>query len=254
MLNLTLSETIRALNNGQSLPNSHILAILENLQDQGAEKIQELKDTITELEEKLWLIEDDEKTEKLLQELCDDGAEYCGQYGEQGYTNPKKFIILHNWNNVEQKIQDYFEAIGCELEWNDEWIIDHENDKAYRTSANGYDWQSQIAHTESGELLTPDSSIEDWIDFCKVEQGDNVTNCLRYFTSDSDIESLGYIKYNENSFESGWHAGQTDDPQKIAKQIFDNVENCESVVFKLDENSQFYSKFSAFYKLQDIDA
>lgn len=249
MLNLTLSETIRALNNGQSLPNSHILAILESLQDEGAEELAELKSTIEELEEKLWLVEDDEKTQKLLAQLLEEGADYCNQYGEQGYNDPKKFILFHNWNNVEQKIQDYFEAIGCELEWSDEWVIDYKNGKAYRTQGESYHWQSQIAYTENGELLTPDNSAEEWVDFCKVEQGDIVTNSLRDFISDDDIETLGYVKYNENSFESGFHVGQTDDPQKIAKQIFESVEDCESVVFKLDENSQFYSKFSAFYKV-----
>lgn len=251
MLNLTLSETIRALSQGQSLPNDHILAILEDLQEKGADKTEELKNTIAELEEKLWLVEDEDKTEKLLAKLVDEGADYCSQYGEKGYNNPAKFIIFHNWNNVEQKIQDYFEAIGCELEWCDEWIIDYDNDKAYRTSANSYDWQPQTAYTENGELLTPDNSVEEWIDFCKVEQGDTVSNCLRDFTEDSLIESLGYIKYNAESFENGWHSGQTDEPNKIVSTIFSTIDNVESVVFKLDENSQFYSKFSAFYKLID---
>ena len=250
MLNLTLSETIRTLNSGQSLPNDHILGILEQLQKEGAENLQELKDTIAELEGKLWLIEDEQKTEKLLNKLCEEGASYCGQYGEAGYSNPKKFIIFHNWNNVEQKIQDYFEAIGCELEWGDEWVIDYDHDKAYRTSPNSYSWQSQIACTESGELLTPDSSVDDWVNFCKVEKGDTVTNSLRDNVTESDLELLDYLKYNQESFESGLHAWQIDDPQKIVKQIFESIENVEYVVFKLDENSQFYSKFSAFYKLK----
>ncbi len=55
--------------------------------------------------------------------------------------------------------------------------------------------------------------------------------------------------YYSLTAQGGFHVGQTDDPQKIVKQIFESVGDCESVVFKLDENSQFYSKFSAFYKV-----
>jgi hypothetical protein len=78
-----------------------------------------------------------------------------------------------------------------------------------------------------------------------------VRDCLPSFISDELLEKEGYLKFNVDSFESGWHVGQTDDPQKIAKQLFNQLEGCESVVFKLDENSQFYSKFSVYYKLED---
>jgi hypothetical protein len=251
MLNLTLSETIRALSNGQTLPNSHILAVLEQLQDNGAEEIGELKETIVKLEEKLWLVVEEEKTEKLLSDLMEEGADYCGKYGEKGYSDPKSGIIFHNWNNVGQKIQDYLELAGYELEWSDEWAIDYENDKAYRTSGNSYHWESQIRYDDSGNMYTPDSDVSDWLDLCQVVEGDTVNNCLPSFISDELLEKEGYIKYNTDSFENGWHVGQTDEPSVIAKKLFEEIGDCESLVFKLDENSQFYSKFIVYYKLQD---
>ena len=251
MLNLTLSETIRALNNGQSLPNSHILEILEYLQDSGAEQIEELKDKIAELEEKLWLVVDDEKTEKLLSDLLEEGANYCRKYGEKGYSDPKTGIIFHDWNNVEQKIQDYLELAGYELEWGDEWTIDYDNDKAYRTSGNSYHWESQIRYDDSGNMYTPDSDVSDWLDLCQVVAGDTVTQCLPSYISDDLLETQGYIKYNADSFENGWCAGQTDEPNDISKKLFVEIGDCESLVFKLDENSQFYSKFSVYYKLSE---
>ncbi len=249
MLNLTLSETIRALNNGQVLPNSHILEILEYVQDVGVEQIEELQKTIKELEEKLWLVVEEEKTEKLLSDLIEEGADYCQKYGEKGYSDPKTGIIFHNWNNVEQKIQDYLELAGYELEWSDEWVIDYENNKAYRTSGNSYHWESQIRFDDNGNLYTPDSDVIEWLELCQVVEGDEINNCLPSYVSDDLLEAHGYLKYNADSFENGWHAGQTDEPKEIAEKLFVEIGDCESLVFKLDENSQFYSKFSVYYKL-----
>lgn len=45
-------------------------------------------------------------------------------------------------------------------------------------------------------------------------------------------------------YESGFHAGQTDDPKKIARQAFDN--GAQKVVFRMKESSQFYIVFQGF--------
>jgi hypothetical protein len=36
-----------------------------------------------------------------------------------------------------------------------------------------------------------------------------------------DPEDYGYVKYNGDNYESGWHPGQTDNPRIIAKELSD---------------------------------
>lgn len=248
MINLTLSETIRELHNGNMLPPLHLASLFESL-------IDEHREAIDKYEEKLWLLDtSDDKTNKIIENLIDVfNASVCSKYGEHGYNDPLKGIIFANWNHIEQKIQEYLEHIGYVLEWSDEWAIDYEHDKAYRINGDSYHWASQIAYNDYGDMLTPDTDLSDWLELCQLEKGDDIKNILPEFIDENALIKLGYIKINVESFENGWHQGQTDNPMLILEDIFNTVFYCKYVVFKLDANSQFYSKFSAFYKLVDLD-
>lgn len=68
----------------------------------------------------------------------------CGEYGERGYEVgiDKKAILLSNWNDFDKypNIMAHIEE-NYEIEWSDEWIIDYDNDRCYRTSPDSYHWQ-----------------------------------------------------------------------------------------------------------------
>lgn len=187
------------------------------------------------------------RTEIILNSLRDKYyLEECSQYGEPGYQDPEVGILFTNWNQVPKRIQDYLEEAGYELCWSDEWYVDYEYDKAYRTSADSYHWQCQIHFTEAGEVLTPDDSDSDWVEeFMLTDTG----HTPKVLPSRVDPTTCGFEQVNDEHFENGWHLGQTDDPKEIAAKLFEDS-TVEAVVFRLSEVSQFYVKFDVFVHRQ----
>ena len=199
------------------------------------------------------------RTDLILVLLADRfNAEWCSYFGEPGYTDPEKGVILANWNDVPKRIADYLEAAGFELEWYDEWAIDYEHDKAYRTQPNSYHWESSIRWTEDGCMLTPDDSPSDWIDEFKIyDQGQLGTlGALPSWITEQDLEDAGYEKFPDEGspdFENGWFPGQRDDPKSIANSIFDNMSDVDCIVFRITEQSQFYVKFQAWFTRREVE-
>lgn len=166
--------------------------------------------------------------------------DFAGEYGERGYTQPEKQVVLANWNNVPKRIADGLERQGYSLEWCDEWAI--VRDKAYRTSANSYHWQSLILATEEGDYLTPDDSVADWIAACEQTCNGQPQRALPARITREEIEAEGWTKHN-GTYENGWHPGQTDNPEAIALEL---LKTHDAVVFHIPELSQFYLKFEVY--------
>lgn len=190
------------------------------------------------------------RTDIILQALQEKhNMEYCNHYGERGYTNPAASILFANWNNISKRTADYLESAGFELEWSDEWSIDYDNDKAYRTSGNSYDWVCAVTYTDNGDMLTPDDSISDWIDELQMTDSGHRPRALPDWITAADVEAEGYSAIN-GDYESGFHPGQTDDPKAIAKSAFDR--GAVSVVFRIKEASQFYIVFQGYAKFEEV--
>lgn len=135
------------------------------------------------------------------------------------------------------------EAQGIELEWNDEWVVDYETNKAYRTQGDSYSWMPSAIYDDDGELLTPDSDIEQWVEYVKNEP----TRCLlSRVHSASDLIEAGFEKFN-GQYESGWHPGQTDDPKDITERIRREYPD-HDIVFLIDANGQFDTEFSSWIR------
>jgi hypothetical protein len=169
-------------------------------------------------------------------------AEWCGKYGEPGYNDPEKGVVFANWNDVPKAIQEALEEAGYELEWSDEWTIDYNNDKAYRTSPSSYHWEPQWVMGD-GEYIFPDDGADAFIEECSMTDQGQPQRCLPSSITPQDLKEEGYALFKAD-LENGWHPGQTDDPQELAKQAFD--QGAERVVFRKTENSQFYIRFEAW--------
>ena len=63
------------------------------------------------------------------------------------------------------------------------------------------------------------------------------------------LEGWGWAPHN-GVFESGFHPGMTNSPREILGAIRAKEPNV-SVVFRLDETSQFYIRFTAWTKNRD---
>jgi len=187
--------------------------------------------------------------EKVLDSLLENSVidEHCLSYGEIGYNlgEGRKGILLANWNKFD-KHSNFMEWLEqhYELEWSDEWIVDYNDLTAYRTTADSYSWQQQFRITDCGELITPNSDIEDWVEHCKFDRNNyKVANsCLPDFMEEQ-LEEAGFTLLEED-FEDGWY-GKNDNPTEIAERIFDDTEYNE-LIFVLDSVGQFAITFKVY--------
>jgi hypothetical protein len=207
-------------------------------------------------------VNDDSITE-FMSMLMDIGIlhDYADEYGEPGY-NADQGVMIGDWwcrdkdcsqgeglHGVEVHYPQLTEMAenGWELEWYDEWVVDHDNSKAYRLNADSYSWQPSTMFTDDCELITPDDSIEVWIE----QVVNNPNRCLPTVVwSGADLEAAGFKAY-QCGYESGWHPGQTDDPNKISKLITDEYANegkQVDIVYLLSSTGQFDIGFCAYVK------
>ena len=188
---------------------------------------------------------------------------FANEYAEPGYKT-EVGIVFGNWNtvgeydkikkeridlpigNLPKRLAKIFERLGFEVEWSDEWSTCYDCGKAFRTSGDSYFWKPSYAILHECDLLCKDCIEESPDDYIE-ELTNDPKRCM---TFDIDLSKFGFELYNEKSYESGWHPDQTDSPEKVWKELrtkgFD-------VIFVLDENSQFYSTWSAWVKKLESD-
>lgn len=162
---------------------------------------------------------------EVITEATNQWFDWCDEYGEPGYEVAETGVVilgdywcrertcpyptpylrvrddgtpyweLHGLDEhfeVEFKV---FEETGCELEWYDEWIIDQDRDKAYRTQSDSYWWYPSFYLDDAGEMWTPDDDIEDWIEaLSSSETGYAVPSEI--FT-DKQYEDAGMVRWGE---------------------------------------------------------
>lgn len=178
-------------------------------------------------------------------------------YSEPGYTDPEIGIIATgNWNDddrydndtrtrvvtsdVPSRLASVLEKLGVEIEWEDEWSSCSDCGKLVRTSADSYHWQPNYVLGD-GELLCHDCVEEDPAAHLEsLEGNEHACNTIESI----DPAQHGYVAFNDDSYETGWHPGQNDSPATVAKEL--RAKGVERFVFQLDENSQFYSRWSVY--------
>lgn len=177
---------------------------------------------------------------------------YCG-YAEPGYSDPEcGLIATGNWNDyrgtdLASRLCSIFEKLGIEIEWSDEWSDCSGCGKLVRTSADSYSWQPSYTLGD-GEINCHECITENAEEHLASLEG-NADTCNTI--EDIDPADYGYVCFNEDSYETGWHPGQNDDPHKVAK--FFEAHDVSRYLFQLDENSQFYSRWSAYVHESEVD-
>ena len=97
-----------------------------------------------------------------------DNMGYAPGYAERGYEQPKRGVLLANWNRFPRDFDRVLERAGYAVEWRDEWTTCDDCGKAFRTQPDSYVW------TPSGE-------------YCERCSGD-VCNACHEGTHDDDDE------------------------------------------------------------------
>ena len=172
-----------------------------------------------------------------------DNFDFAAGYGEPGYTNPAKGIVFADWNHFPRGLDDILECAGYAIEWSDEWIVCHETGKAYRHSPDSYGWKPYYVMTDDeiigGDEIEEDETQRDWYVneyLCNNPRRANLFNI--------DLTAYGFKQY-EGTFETGWHPGQNDDPQKVFNEIR-KVDSNVDVVFSFDSCGQFDIEWTAW--------
>jgi len=164
----------------------------------------------------------------------------CNSY--VGTFEGEDFLILSSWddlNMIEKIIHCNIDSLieyGFYEEYNETTCCG----KIVRTSPDSYSWSPEFYILEC-ELVCKDClSFEKLI----TDIENNPSKCNQLFKNEKFVE-YGYFKLNDEDYENGLHQGQNDDPKKI----FDELENeYNSIVFSINEVSQFYIKFDVWVK------
>lgn len=186
-----------------------------------------------------------------------DEIQWSEGYSEPGYggVGGDPVVLLGNWNEptpwcndvseeTKKRIASFWAKVTAalekvaELEWQDEWCTCQECGKAVRTSADSYSWTPYFTIFNGCELVCNDCVDPEEV-FRFYEQ-----DASRACSLDADPEDYGYVRVNEESFESGWHEGQTDNPKDIALSL--ERSGIDRFFFKIDGVGQFDTRFSVY--------
>jgi hypothetical protein len=198
----------------------------------------------------------DNTVHRLLYPLFESGDwDYANEYGEPGYPTDNVTAVitgyywlkgpngeLNSWWDKYPRLMATLEEAGYHFEWCDEWYIDHESSKAYRTQPNSYQWQPSIMYAD-GEVLTPDDGIDAWIEYCINDPKRAIHGSV---WSSSDLIEAGFTPYN-GIYQNGWHQHMDDDPTDIFAKIRAADPDLD-VVFLISGVSQFYLDFEAYVR------
>lgn len=180
------------------------------------------------------------------------GEEY-GDYetvmniGKGTQYDDEKVWVTGNWNGeLGGRLFKALDRIGVDAEWYDENDPCDDCGKLMRVKSDSYMWQPQYLRDSECQIvcfdcldLSDDSVLDD---FGYV---DDAHKCVPDKLGEK-LDGWGWAPYN-GVYENGWHPGQTDDPQVIFDKIKEQSPEL-SIVFRLDEVSQFFIRFTAWTK------
>lgn len=163
-----------------------------------------------------------------------------------------KVWVTGNWNGeLGGRLFKALERIGVDAEWYDQCDPCSDCQKLMETHATSYMWQPSYIRDNEGQIVCFDcldlSSDDVLEEFGYI---DDYNKCIPDKLGEK-LSEWGWEPYN-GVYENGWHPGQTDDPHVIFDKIKEKSPEL-SVVFRLDETSQFYIRFTAWTKNRDSE-
>lgn len=182
--------------------------------------------------------------------------------GNAEYGKPDTVWVLGNWNdkaeyingerivtdNSMSRLFDALERIGVDCEWLDEWAMCDGCSQIVRTSPDSYMWQPAYAVVGDSRYCV-ECATGDCLDETLDEYIGDAGKCLtRSLISERELVDAGFIRFTVPPCESGWHPGQTDTPDAEVQRFEAEHGTDSEWLFWLDESSQFYVRFSLFYR------
>lgn len=217
--------------------------------------------------------------------------DWCNEYGERGYGDHRTTMVVlgdfwlrpnapkydpkrglwragldhrydtgqHDWGmaSIDRRFPRIFQQLeeqGVAFEWCDEWIIDYEYSKCYRTTGDSYGWTPSYRMSEYGDMLTPDSDFDDWLDWARNDLDNALCDSMVGDNVDRMLDERGYTRRppDGDRFEFGWHPGQNDTPRGVLDDITRDTGGRPGVdfeyVFVIDAVGQFDMHFAIWWK------
>jgi hypothetical protein len=156
---------------------------------------------------------------------------FCQEYGEPGYTKSREdgIILIADVNDIPGSMFDILEENGYDLEYSDEWVVDYEYDKAYRTQPNSYGWEMSCFFSEEHcEYLGIEDNQELYLE-------DKINDASKAVNSDFDLEKYGFEDIEQVCHETGWY-GIVEDPEAVFEMF---SERYDELVFQICSVGQF---------------
>ena len=82
-----------------------------------------------------------------------DNMGFAAEYAEPGYTQPKRGVLMANWNVLPRGLDTILERAGYAIEWSDEWSTCESCNRAVRTQPDSYFWEPAYKLVNDSELL-----------------------------------------------------------------------------------------------------
>lgn len=196
------------------------------------------------------MAEKDSRLRERMQMLTINGNDECA---EPGYNTDHPVWLFCNWNtfnckddrDIMRRIGNALENCGARLEWHDEWDNCDECNSFFRTQPDSYDWQPSYAIINEYERVC-NKCINECVDMIVEEH----KGTCRALPQSIDPLKHGFKKL-KGELESGFHHGQNDNPQLIAKRL--ESLGIDEYVFQVDAKGQFDIQFSVYIDEQIFD-
>lgn len=202
----------------------------------------------------------------------------CAYWSERGeldwydhYADPRedsgKGILIANWNHFPRteasdshrteegrkaqdfnwgkgrKFGDILERMGYHLEWSDQSARCEHCNGMIHTDAQCYGDTAHYALLGECTIVCEECIRKDFAsEYLEGLEDNSSTACHIRGINPADY---GYVQI-QDGYESGWHPGQTDDPEKIARSLRER--GYKRRLFKIDASGQFDTRFSVWYK------
>lgn len=183
----------------------------------------------------------------------------CRAQQDYAHDETGPAVIAGNWNGpVMERAARLYEDMGLEIAWNDETTHCEECGGAIDTSPHSYSHRPEYVIIGDGPvcqtcLLDDDDLTGSYLD----EMANDPNRAVMYHFSEETLEAHGWQRQRPTDsvirdYETGWHPGQDDDPRKVYQELRDRLGDGPDVLFRIDEPSQFYTRWSVW--LRDPDA
>lgn len=174
----------------------------------------------------------------------------------EGYADGRdapKGIVAANWNDADcyyketqarvtypERLQSrlcaIFKKLGVEIEWSDTVTGCSDCGKCIQTEPDCYSWQPGFI-VGDGEIFCSECAEDDAETLLEDAEGGTWNN------ASIDPADHGYVALPE-SYETGWHPGQNDDPRKVLAAL--RAKGINRALVVIEDVGQFDSKWRVY--------